>query len=84
MRRGPSLKRKPEPDPLFNSVLVSQLTNQILLDGRKDTARNIVYSALELVEKQAGGDPLVVLKEAISELKAPAPPPPSPPSGKSS
>ena len=30
MRRGPSLKRKPEPDPLFNSVLVSQLTNQIL------------------------------------------------------
>ena len=53
MRRGPSLKRKPEADPLFNSVLVSQLTNQVLLDGKKDTARNIVYKALELVEKQA-------------------------------
>ena len=69
MRRGPSLKRKPEPDPLFNSVLVSQITNQILLDGRKDTARNIVYSALELVEKQAGGDPLAVLKEAFENVK---------------
>ena len=69
MRRGPSLKRKPEPDPLFKSVLVSQLTNQILLDGRKDTARNIVYSALELVEKQAGGDPLAVLKEAFENVK---------------
>ena len=69
MRRGPSLKRKPEPDPLFNSVLVSQLTNQILLDGRKDTARNIVYSALELVEKQAGGDPLAVLKDAFENVK---------------
>jgi len=69
MRRGPSLKRKPEPDPLFNSVLVSQLTNQILLDGRKDTARNIVYSALELVEKQAGGDPIAVLKEAFENVK---------------
>jgi len=69
MRRGPSLKRKPEPDPLFNSVLVSQLTNQILLDGRKDTARNIVYSALELVEKQVGGDPLAVLKEAFENVK---------------
>ena len=69
MRRGPSLKRKPEPDPLFNSVLVSQLTNQILLDGRKDTARNIVYSALELVEKQAGVDPLAVLKEAFENVK---------------
>ena len=69
MRRGPSLKRKPEADPLFNSVLVSQLTNQVLLDGKKDTARNIVYKALELVEKQAGGDPLNLLKEAFENVK---------------
>ena len=69
MRRGPSLKRKPEADPLFNSILVSQLTNQILLDGKKDTARNIVYKALELVEKQAGGDPLNILKEAFENVK---------------
>ena len=68
MRRGPSLKRKPEADPLFNSVLVSQLTNQVLLDGKKDTARNIVYKALELVEKQAGGDPLNLLKEAFENV----------------
>ena len=69
MRRGPSLKRKPEADPLFNSVLVSQLTNQVLLDGKKDTARNIVYKALELVEKQAGVDPLNLLKEAFENVK---------------
>ena len=69
MRRGPSLKRKPEADPLFNSVLASQLTNQVLLDGKKDTARNIVYKALELVEKQAGGDPLNLLKEAFENVK---------------
>ena len=69
MRRGPSLKRKPEADPLFNSILVSQLTNQVLLDGKKDTARNIVYKALDLVEKQAGGDPLNILKEAFENVK---------------
>ena len=69
MRRGPSLKRKPEADPLFNSILVSQLTNQVLLDGKKDTARNIVYKALELVEKQVGGDPLNILKEAFENVK---------------
>jgi len=69
MRRGPSLIRKPEADPLFNSVLVSQLTNQVLLDGKKDTARNIVYKALELVEKQGGGDPLNLLKEAFENVK---------------
>ena len=69
MRRGPSLKRKAEADPLFNSILVSQLTNQVLLDGKKDTARNIVYKALELVEKQSGGDPLNTLKEAFENVK---------------
>jgi small subunit ribosomal protein S7 len=63
MRRGPSLKRKPEPDPIYNSLLVSQLINQVLLDGKKDLASNIVYSALELVEKQTGSDPLNTLKE---------------------
>ena len=69
MRRGPSLKRKAEADPLFNSILVSQLTNQVLLDGKKDTARNIVYKALELVEEQSGGDPLNTLKEAFENVK---------------
>ncbi len=69
MRRGPSIKRKAEADPLFNSILVSQLTNQVLLDGKKDTARNIVYKALELVEEQSGGDPLNTLKEAFENVK---------------
>ncbi len=54
---------------IIDSILVSQLTNQVLLDGKKDTARNIVYKALELVEKQAGGDPLNVLKEAFENVK---------------
>ena len=69
MRRGPSVKRNVSPDPLFNSTLVSQLTNQILLDGKKDTARSIVYGAMELIEKEQGGDPLTVLKNAFENVK---------------
>ena len=69
MRRGPSLKRKPEPDPIYNSLLVSQLINQVLLDGKKDLASNIVYSALELVEKQIGSDPLNTLKDAFENVR---------------
>ena len=65
MRRGPSLKRKAEPDPIYNSVLVSQIINQVLLDGKKDLASGIVYSALELVEKQSGSDPINVLKDCL-------------------
>ena len=69
MRRGPSLKRKPEPDPIYNSLLVSQLINQVLLDGKKDLASNIVYSALQLVEKQTGSEPLNILKDAFENVR---------------
>ena len=69
MRRGPSLKRKPEPDPIYNSLLVSQLINQVLLDGKKDLASNIVYSAMQLVEKQTGSDPLNTLKDAFENVR---------------
>ena len=70
MRRGPSPKKNASPDPVYNSILVSQLTNQILKDGKKDKARTIVYDSLSLVQKQDGGDPLIVLKKAF--WKAPA------------
>ena len=69
MRRGPSLTRKPEPDPTYNSLLVSQLINQVLLDGKKDLASNIVYSALQLVEKQTSADPLNTLKDAFENVR---------------
>ena len=69
MRRGPSLKRKAEPDPIYNSVLVSQIINQVLLDGKKDLASGIVYGALELVQKQAGSDAMDVLKDAFENVK---------------
>ena len=69
MRRGPSLKRKPEPDPIYNSLLVSQLINQVLLDGKKDLASNIVYSALQLVEKQTSADPHNTLKDAFENVR---------------
>ena len=69
MRRGPSLKRKPEPDPIYNSLFVSQLINQVLLDGKKDLASNIVYTALQIVEKQTGSEPLNILKDAFENVR---------------
>ena len=51
MRRAPAQKRRPDPDPVFRSVLVSQVINKVLLEGKKGTARSIVYDALEIVEQ---------------------------------
>ena len=46
MRRGPSLKRKPEAAPLFNSVLVSQLTNHVLLEDDKKAYIELLQEAV--------------------------------------
>lgn len=69
MRRAPAQKRPIEPDPVFRSVLVSQVINKVLWRGKKNTARSIVYDALELVERRANQDPVTVLKRAIDNLK---------------
>jgi len=69
MRRAPAQKRQAEPDPVFRSVLVSQVINKILLEGKKDLARSIVYDALETVEQRTSQDPAVILKRAVDNIK---------------
>ena len=69
MRRAPAEKRPVDPDPVFRSVLVGQVINQVLLKGKKEKARKIVYRALEIVSRRSGQDSLVVLKRAIDNLR---------------
>jgi small subunit ribosomal protein S7 len=69
MRRAPAQKRSVDPDPVFRSVLVSQVINKVLLKGKKDLARSIVYDALETVEKRTGQDPTVFLRRAVENLR---------------
>jgi small subunit ribosomal protein S7 len=69
VRRGPAPKRHIEPDPVYRSLLVSQIINKVLLDGKKETARSIVYGALEVVERRVGQEPLTVLKRAIDNIR---------------
>jgi len=69
MRRAPAQKRQTDQDPVFRSVLVSQVINKILLKGKKDLARSIVYDALETVEQRTSQDPAVILKRAVDNIK---------------
>jgi small subunit ribosomal protein S7 len=69
MRRAPAEKRSVEPDPVFRNVMVGQVINQVLLKGKKEKARKIVYRALEIVSRRSGQDSLVVLKRAIDNLR---------------
>jgi small subunit ribosomal protein S7 len=67
-RRGTVTRREILPDPVYNSKLVTQVINKVLLDGKKSTAEQIVYGALEIVRQRSGRDPLDVLQDSIQAL----------------
>ncbi len=69
MRRAPAEVKKLEPDPVYDSVLVTQVINKVLWKGKKGAARRIVYGALDIVDHRTGGDPLSTLKKAIDNIK---------------
>ncbi len=68
-RKGPIERRELAPDPVFHSVLVTQLTNKLLSRGKKTVAQHIVYGALEEIREKTGNDPLTVLKRAVENTK---------------
>ncbi|HQF51382.1 MAG TPA: 30S ribosomal protein S7 [Thermoleophilia bacterium] len=67
-RRGTVTRREVLPDPVYNSKLVTQVINKVLLDGKKSTAEQIVYGALEIIREKTGRDPVEVLQDAIQAL----------------
>jgi small subunit ribosomal protein S7 len=68
-RRGPASRRDINPDPIYGSVLVTQVTNRIMTRGKRSLAEGIVYNALTTVGDRTGRDPLPVLKKAIDNIK---------------
>ena len=68
-RKGPAPKRPLVIDPVYGSPVVTQLINKVLLDGKKSVAEHIVYGALEGVREKTQGDPVVVLKRALDNVR---------------
>ena len=68
-RKGPPPRRPLVPDPVYNSPLVTQLINKILLRGKRQLAESIVYGALEGCRDKTGTDPVVTLKRAMDNVK---------------
>jgi small subunit ribosomal protein S7 len=69
-RKGPAPKRPVVVDPVYGSVLVSQLVSKILLNGKKTVAQHIVYTALEGTREKTGGtEPVLTLKKALDNIR---------------
>ena len=64
-RSGPAPRRELAPDPVYRSVLVTQVTNKVLSQGKRTIAERIVYTALDTVKERTDSDPVAVLKRAV-------------------
>ena len=68
-RNGPAPRRDLLPDPVYRSVLVTQVVNKVLSRGKRTLAERIVYRALDLVSERAGSDPVAILKKAVENTR---------------
>ncbi|MCY4455478.1 MAG: 30S ribosomal protein S7 [Chloroflexi bacterium] len=68
MRRNRAERRPVDPDPRFQSRLVTAFTNKVLMDGKKSVAERIVYSALDRVEGQTGRPGIDVFEQAVRNV----------------
>ena len=67
-RRAEIQARPLSADPVYESLLVTQLVNRVMLRGQKATAESIVYSALDKVGAKTGRPPVEVLEQAVKTV----------------
>ena len=67
-RKGFIAKREILADPIYNSVVVTKLINNIMLDGKKGVAQRIVYDAFDIIREKTGKDALEAFKEAMDNI----------------
>ncbi len=66
MRRPVKNRNIPQPDSIYGSVKLSRFINYVMLDGKKETARKLVYGALEIIKEKSGGkEPIEVFEAAL-------------------
>ncbi|MDP8992436.1 MAG: 30S ribosomal protein S7 [Actinomycetota bacterium] len=68
-RKGPAPRREMFPDPVYRSVLVTQLVNKILSRGKRTLAERIVYDSLDIVKDKTGSEPVSTLKRAVENVR---------------
>jgi small subunit ribosomal protein S7 len=68
-RKGPAPRRDLLPDPIYRSVLVTQVVNKVMERGKRSLAERIVYQALATVEEKTGSEPIATLKRAVENTK---------------
>ena len=68
-RRGGAPKRDVLPDPRYNNVVITKLVNQVMLDGKKSVAQNVVYGAFDIIQEKTGSEANEYFMQALENLK---------------
>ena len=68
-RRAGVPKRDVLPDPKYGNKVITKLINQIMQDGKKAIAQNIVYGAFDIINSKLGVEPDTYFMEALNNLK---------------
>ena len=68
-RKAHIVKREIVPDPVYQSTLLSKFVNCMMFGGKKSTAQQILYHALNIVQQKTSDDPMKLFKKAIENVK---------------
>ena len=70
MGRITASRKTLKPDPKFDSILASKFVNCLMHDGKKATAYNVFYNALDIVQKKIPDvEPIEVFTQALENVK---------------
>jgi small subunit ribosomal protein S7 len=67
-RRGFIAKRDVLPDPVYGTVVVTKLINQIMFDGKRGVAQSVCYEAFDMIAQKTGKEPTEVFNAAIANI----------------
>ena len=67
-RRSRAQRKLANPDPIYNSRLVTLLISRVLQAGKKSLAQKIVYGALEIISTKTEENPVLLLEKAVKNV----------------
>ena len=70
MRRRKAPVREVMPDPIYGNKVITKFINSLMYDGKKSVATEIMYGALDLIDKKGGESKGIdVFNDAIENVK---------------
>lgn len=68
MRKRRAEKRPVVLDPIYNDYVVAKFVNNIMYEGKKNVARQLIYDAFDIIKQKTNEEPLDIFKKAVSNV----------------